>query len=136
MDRRNRGEPPDTTLPKQEVSTGLRIGGIVLRSIFLCALLVLTVRVSLPQNESIWTVYDTLGDIVRVSLGFIVCVWILFPRLPKDAKASCLRRWLWRASSLSGDAPTLWLVCGQCQELPLAAVLHNSCPPHPVTAAQ
>jgi hypothetical protein len=89
------GAPPDTTLPRQEVSTGLRIAGIVLRSIFLCALLVLTVRVSLPQNESIWSVYETLGDLVRVALGFIVCVWILFHlfMLPKDAKG--YRTWIY-----------------------------------------
>jgi hypothetical protein len=40
---------PDTTQPRQEVATRLRIAGIVLRSVFLCTLLVLTVRVSLPQ---------------------------------------------------------------------------------------
>jgi hypothetical protein len=62
---------------------------------FLCAMLVLTVRVSLPQNESLWTVYDTFGDIVRVFLGFIVCVWILFHvfMLPKDAKG--YRMWIY-----------------------------------------
>ena len=67
----------------------MRIAGIILRSIFMCALIVLTVRVSLPQNERIWTLYDTPGDVVRVSLGFIVCVWILFQifMLPKDSKA-------------------------------------------------
>jgi hypothetical protein len=85
---------PTTTLPRQEVSTGLRIAGIVLRSIFLCALLVVTVWVSLPQNESIWSVYETPGDLVRVALGFIVCVWILFHlfMLPKDAEG--YRTWI------------------------------------------
>lgn len=76
------------------MSTGLRIAGIVLRSIFLCALLVVTVWVSLPQNESIWSVYETPGDLVRVALGFIVCVWILFHlfMLPKDAEG--YRTWI------------------------------------------
>ena len=76
------------------MSTGLRIAGIVLRSIFLCALLVVTVWVSLPQNESIWSVYETPGDVVRVALGFIVCVWILFHlfMLPKDAEG--YRTWI------------------------------------------
>jgi hypothetical protein len=85
----------DTQLPRQEVPTGLRIAGMVLRSVFLCTLLVLTVRVSLPQNESIWSVYETLGDLVRVALGFIVCVWILFHlfMLPKDAKG--YRTWIY-----------------------------------------
>jgi hypothetical protein len=72
----------------------LRIAGIVLRSIFLCALLVVTVWVSLPQNESIWSVYETPGDLVRVALGFIVCVWILFHlfMLPKNAEG--YRTWI------------------------------------------
>ena len=72
----------------------MRIAGIVLRSIFLCALLVVTVWVSLPQNESIWSVYETPGDLVRVALGFIVCVWILFHlfMLPKDAEG--YRTWI------------------------------------------
>jgi hypothetical protein len=89
------GDPTDTTPPRQEVSTGLRIAGIVSRSIFLSALLVLTVRVSFPQNESIWSVYETLGDLVRVGLGFFVCVWILFHLfvLPKDAKG--YRTWIY-----------------------------------------
>ena len=72
----------------------MRIAGIVLRSIFLCALLVVTVWVSLPQNESIWSVYETPGDLVRVALGFIVCVWILFHlfMLPKDVEG--YRTWI------------------------------------------
>ena len=72
----------------------MRIAGIVLRSIFLCALLVVTVWVSLPQNESIWSIYETPGDLVRVALGFIVCVWILFHlfMLPKDAEG--YRTWI------------------------------------------
>jgi hypothetical protein len=73
----------------------VRIAGIVLRSIFLCAMLVVTVRVSLPQNETIWSVYETLGDLVRVALGLIVCIWILFNlfRLPRDAKG--YRTWMY-----------------------------------------
>ena len=72
----------------------MRIAGIVLRSIFLCALLVVTVWVSVPLNESIWSVYETPGDLVRVALGVIVCVWILFHlfMLPKDAEG--YRTWI------------------------------------------
>jgi len=61
--------------------------GNTLRVAFIVCLLVLTVRVSMPQNETIWTAYDTLGDLVRLALGFAVCVWVgiqLF-RAPKDA---------------------------------------------------
>src|ERR1700730_7401118 len=91
----DRRHPDTTPLPRQEVPTRLRIAGIVLRSIFLCALLVVTVRVSLPQNETIWSVYETPGDLARVALGFVVCVWILFHlfMLPKDAKG--YRTWIY-----------------------------------------
>ena len=66
----------------------MKIAAVLLRSAFLIALVVLVVRVSLPQNESIWTVYDTLGDVVRLLLGLLVIVWILYHlfRLPKDAQ--------------------------------------------------
>ena len=87
------------TLPRQEVSTGLRIAAIALRSIFGCALVAVVIRVSLPQNESIWSVYDTPADLVRVALGFLVCLWIVFHlfMLPKDADGS-------RLSLVRGDA--------------------------------
>ncbi len=65
----------------------LRITGLAVRAVFIACLLVITVLVSLPQNETIWTVYDTLGDLVRLILGFAVCIWIAvqFFRAPKDA---------------------------------------------------
>ena len=69
------------------VSSGLRVLGNTLRVAFIVCLLVLTVRVSMPQNETLWTVYDTLGDLVRLALGFAVCVWVAIQlfRPPKDA---------------------------------------------------
>jgi len=73
----------------------LRVSGAVLRVVFLACLLAITVRVSLPQNETIWTVYDTPGDLVRIVLGVAVCIWI-FAQLfsaPKDAVA--YRTWLY-----------------------------------------
>ena len=54
----------------------MKIAAVLLRSAFLIAPVVLVVRVSLPQNESIWTVYDTLGDVVRLLLGLLVIVWM------------------------------------------------------------
>ena len=70
------------------VSSGLRVLGNTLRVAFIVCLLVLTVRVSMPQNETLWTVYDTLGDLVRLALGFAVCVWVAIQlfRPPKDAQ--------------------------------------------------
>ena len=69
------------------VSPVLRAFGNTLRVAFIVCLLVLTVRVSMPQNETIWTAYDTPGDLVRLALGFAVCVWVAIQlfRRPKDA---------------------------------------------------
>jgi hypothetical protein len=60
----------------------------VLCSSFLIALIAIVVRVSFPQSESIWTIYDEPRDAVRLFLGFVVTVWIVYHlfRLPKDAR--------------------------------------------------
>jgi hypothetical protein len=54
-----------------------------------------TVRVSTPQSESIWSAYETPGDLIRLALGFAVCVWILMHLFmpPKDAEG--YRTWLY-----------------------------------------
>ena len=71
-----------------------------MRSIFGCALVAVVIRVSLPQNESIWSVYDTPADLVRVALGFLVCLWIVFHlfMLPKDADG--YRTWVYLGLAL------------------------------------
>jgi hypothetical protein len=87
--------PPGTKSPAARVPAGLRVAGSVLRTIFILSLLVVIVRVSMPQSETIWTVYETPADLVRVTLGFAVCVWIavqLFV-VPKDAQA--YRTWVY-----------------------------------------
>jgi hypothetical protein len=72
----------------RQVPVALRVAGTTLRAVFIACLLVITVRVSMPQNETIWTAYDTPGDLVRMALGFAVCVWIAIQlfRAPKDAQ--------------------------------------------------
>lgn len=70
-----------------EVPVWLQVSGAVLRVVFIACLIVITLRVSMPQSETIWTAYDTPGDLIRMILGLAVCVWIavqLF-RPPKDA---------------------------------------------------
>jgi hypothetical protein len=92
--------PPDATLANYDVPTRLRVAAIALRSIFVCALLVVTVRVSTPQSETIWSVFESLGDLIRVILGFVVCVWIvahLF-MLPKDPEG--YRTWVYLGLAL------------------------------------
>lgn len=76
-------------------SRPLRIGSLTVRSIFIIVLLLIIARVSLPQNETILTAYDTPLDLVRVILGLAACIWIavqLFA-LPKGAQA--YRTWLY-----------------------------------------
>ena len=81
--------------PNAEIPTGVRILGLALRTVFIVALLLITIRVSLPQNETIWTAYDTPADLVRLALGVGVCVWIVMQlfRVPRDI--SGYRTWLY-----------------------------------------
>jgi Ca2+/Na+ antiporter len=71
------------------------IGGVAFRTLFIIALAVLTARVATPQIEKIWSVFETPDDLVRVALGFALCVWCVFNLfiLPKDAEA--YRTWLY-----------------------------------------
>jgi TRAP-type C4-dicarboxylate transport system permease small subunit len=67
---------------------GLRILAIILRTLFLGALVAVTVRLRSPQSETIWTAYETPSDLIRLALGFAVCLWIVIHlfMLPKDAE--------------------------------------------------
>ena len=81
-------ERPKAPAAGDTMSASRRLG-VVLRLVFIACLVAITVRVALPQSEKIWTVYDTLGDLVRLILGLGVCLWIgiqLF-RWPADAKS-------------------------------------------------
>jgi len=71
------------------------IGGVAFRTLFIIALAVLTARVAMPQIEKIWSVFETPDDLVRVALGFALCVWCLVNLfiLPKDAEA--YRTWFY-----------------------------------------
>ncbi len=88
-------DPPDSKAPASNVSPGLRIASNVLRALFVACLLLITLRVSMPQNETIWTVYDTPGDLLRMVLGLAVCAWLVvhFFKAPRDA--SHYRIWLY-----------------------------------------
>jgi hypothetical protein len=74
---------------------GLRVLAIVLRSLFMGALAVVVARVSSPQSETIWSVYETPGDLIRLALGFAVCLWIVIHlfMLPKNAEE--YRTWVY-----------------------------------------
>jgi hypothetical protein len=81
------------TTPKLPVSVW--IGGMAVRAIFIVILTVVTARVASPQVENIWSVFETPGDLIRVALGFAVCLWFVVNLfiLPKDADA--YRTWLY-----------------------------------------
>jgi len=88
-------ETPEAKLPATNISSAVRIAAIGLRTVFIVTLLALTVRVSLPQSETIWTAYETPADLIRLCLGLALCVWLLFMLFngPKDAQG--YRTWLY-----------------------------------------
>jgi hypothetical protein len=94
-DESGQGLSPENGSPKAKVSVSLRIGAIVLRALFIGALLVVVARVSTPQNESIWSAYETPGDLIRLALGVVVGLWILLHlfMLPKDPEG--YRTWVY-----------------------------------------
>ena len=89
------GTAPDAGRPPSDVPARLRIAAILLRALFIAVLLAVTVRVSSPQSESIWSAYETPGDLIRLALGVGVCLWVLFhlSMLPKDAEG--YRTWIY-----------------------------------------
>jgi len=97
MDHLRHAPPPELTTP--QITPPVRALGALLRFAFIACVLVITVRVSLPQNETIWTAYDTPGDLVRMILGGFVCIWLVLQlfRAPKDAAA--YRTWLYFGSA-------------------------------------
>ena len=70
--------PPEAALPDGKTPGSLRIAGVVLRALFIVVLVLITFRVSRPQNETIWTAYDTPSDLVRLVLGLAVVAWLVF----------------------------------------------------------
>jgi hypothetical protein len=74
---------------------GLRILAIVLRALFIGALVVLTVRVSSPQSESFASVYETPGDLIRLAPGFVVCLWIVIHLFMPPRTVEGYRTWVY-----------------------------------------
>jgi cell division protein FtsW (lipid II flippase) len=95
MPAQPRQSGPPSVASVSAIPIGLRILAIVLRALTIGALVVVTARVSSPQSETISTVYETPGDLIRVVLGFAVCLWMVVHLfiLPKDAEG--YRTWLY-----------------------------------------
>jgi hypothetical protein len=94
-DRLAQDKIPDGKAPGSGIPIRLRIAGMVLRALFIAALVVVTVRVSSPQSETIWSAYETPGDLIRLALGLLVCVWIIVHlfMVPKDPEG--YRTWVY-----------------------------------------
>ena len=97
LDNENRAHPHKLPAAKEtgaEPSLRLRFVSLVLRSVFIVSLLVLIAHVSMPQSETLWTIFDTPGDVVRLLLGMTACAWLAFQlfTVPKDAHAH--RTWV------------------------------------------
>ncbi|HLZ01659.1 MAG TPA: hypothetical protein VKR55_05825 [Bradyrhizobium sp.] len=78
----------------------VRTAGLVARTIVILLLAVLTAIVASPQMERLSTLLDTPSDLVRIMLGFAVCVWCVINLfiLPKDTEA--YRNWLYLGAVL------------------------------------
>jgi hypothetical protein len=89
LDRRA-AQTPASTVPRP-----LRVLAIILRALFLGALIVILARVSSPQSETIWTIHESPGDLMRLAVGLAGCVWLVTHMfmLPKDAEG--YRTWLY-----------------------------------------
>jgi hypothetical protein len=86
---------PEAALPDGKTSASLRIAAMVLRTLFIAILALMTFRVSLPQNETVWTAYDTPSDVVRMVLGLAVAAWLVFQLFmgPRDQEG--YRTWFY-----------------------------------------
>jgi hypothetical protein len=86
---------PKTTLPDEKIPAGVRIAATVLRTIFISTLVLLVLSVSMPQNETIWTIYDTPLDVVRLLLGIGVCIWLVIQLFEGPRDLHGYRTWLY-----------------------------------------
>jgi len=78
-----------------KVAQRVKITGFVLRTSFIVALAIVTLHLSLPQNETLWTVYDTPGDLIRLLLGIGACGWIAFQLFTAPVDFQANRTWLY-----------------------------------------
>jgi hypothetical protein len=78
-----------------KLSTTVRLAGMAVRTLFIAILVIITARVSSPQMEQVWSLYETPGDLIRVALGLGVCIWLAVHVfiLPKDPNG--YRIWLY-----------------------------------------
>jgi hypothetical protein len=81
--------------PEARISRSVWLGGLAVRTIFIAILIIVTARVSSPQVERMWSLWETPSDVIRVALGAGVCFWLLAHIfiVPKDDAG--YRAWLY-----------------------------------------
>ena len=72
----------------------LRFSSLVLRTIFIISLLVLIAHVSMPQSETLWTIFDTPADVVRLLLGLAACAYMAYQLFTMPSDPHAHRTWL------------------------------------------
>ena len=99
--------PSNVGTPASTIPMGLRVLAIVLRALFMGALVVVVARVSGPQSETIWSVYETPGDLIRLALGLAVCLWIVIHLFMLPRSAEGYRTWVYLGLVI---VPLAWAV--------------------------
>jgi hypothetical protein len=99
--------PTSIGTPEATIPMGLRILAIILRALFIGALVAVTVRVSSPQSENLASVYETPGDLIRLALGIAVCLWIVIHLFMLPRTAEGYRTWVYLGLVV---APLSWAV--------------------------
>ena len=99
--------PSNVGMPGAAIPMGVRILAVALRALFIGALVAVTVRVSSPQSETLASVHETLGDLVRLALGFAVCLWISIHLFMPPRTAEGYRTWVFLGLLV---APLAWAV--------------------------
>jgi hypothetical protein len=87
--------PAGAKKPETRISSRQRVLALILRTVFIGALVVVIIHVSMPQSANLWTAYEAPGDLVRLLFGFAICAWLALQLfiLPKDPGA--YRTWLY-----------------------------------------
>src|SRR5262245_65626015 len=78
-----------------KIPVSLRILAIILRALFISALVAITVRVSTPQSETLWSVHETRGDLIRLVLGLAVALWIVIHLFTIPKTVAAYKRWVY-----------------------------------------
>lgn len=87
--------PASGDTPGPLPSRRIRVAGKTLRALFIVILIVVTVRVASPQNESFLSIYETPSDLVRLALGLAVCLWLATHLFIAPKDDSAYRTWFY-----------------------------------------